>query len=140
MQTCMCVCIYIYLCHLSSVSRAITLPRLPTKKSILMWVSICCLASFCLPHLSNTLKKFSSLLTLTEFTHKRRKLSILLLFSSVPNFTCAMWLTKLLNTRFPKSNKNLTFFCFPAISIVLCTPNTLNLMANLGKRRLEVLQ
>lgn len=78
-----------------------------------MWVSICCLISLCLPHLNNTLKNFSSLLTLTEFIHKRRKLSILLLFSSVPNFTCSTLTHKVIelkNTRFPKSNKNLTFF------------------------------
>lgn len=136
--------VYISLNCLSSVSRAVTLLRLPTKKSILMWVSICCLVSLCLPRLSNTLKNFSSLLTLTEFIHERRKLSILLLFSSVLNFVCSMLTHKVIelkSTRFPKSNKNLTSFSFPVITIVLHTPNILGLLtANLGEGRLEVLR
>lgn len=138
-----CTCVYINV-YLSSDLRAVSLLRLPTKQSILRWGSICCLVSLCLPHLSNTWKNLSSLLTLTEFRGKRRKCGILVLFSSVLNFVCSMLTHKVVelnSTRFPKSNKNLTFFSFPAITILLQTPNILDLlMANLGEGGLEVLQ
>lgn len=141
--------VYVYMCvyiniSLSSDLRAVTLLRLPTMQSVLRWGSVCCLVSLCLPHLSSIWKNFSLLLTLTEFRHKRRKCGILVLFSSVLNFVCSMLTHKVVelkSTRFPKSNKNLTFFFFPAITILLHTANILDLlMVNLGEGGLEVLQ